>query len=101
MTKMSKKQLHVLLMCCHKQGVTILGKIQIVSKDSAKKYNLTARVMKALGLSISKDCYLQRGAEKDAIETDINANLMLVTQRQKHILSLWKNKNANLRVLIY
>lgn len=54
MTKMSKKQLRILLMCCHKQGVTILGKIQIVSKDSAKKYNLPVRVMKALGLSISR-----------------------------------------------
>lgn len=54
MTKVSKKQLHILLTCYHKQGITILGKIQIVSQDSAKKYDLTARVMKALGLRISR-----------------------------------------------
>lgn len=54
MTKMSKKPIHILLICCHKQGITILGKIQTVSKVSAKKYDLAARVTKALGLSISR-----------------------------------------------
>lgn len=43
MTKKSKKQLHILVMHCHNQGIPILGNIQIVSKDSAKKYGLTAK----------------------------------------------------------
>lgn len=54
MTKTSKKQLHVLLMWCHNQGTPILANIQIVSKESAKKYGLTARVMNKLGFSISR-----------------------------------------------
>ena len=35
-------------------GHNNLGKIQTVGKDSAKKHDLTARVMKALGHSISR-----------------------------------------------
>lgn len=51
---MSKKQLHILLTCCHNQGIPILVNIQIVSKESAKKYGLTARVINKLGFSISR-----------------------------------------------
>lgn len=54
MTKMSKKQLRILLMYCHYQGIPILGNIEIVSKQSAKKYDLTERLMNKLGFSISR-----------------------------------------------
>lgn len=72
MANMSKKQLHILFVCCHNQGLPILGNIQIVSKESAKKYGLIARVVNKLGFNISRmlaKTAVYRGAEKDATET--------------------------------
>lgn len=41
-------------MCCHNQGIPILGNTQIASKESAKKYGLAARVLNELGFNISR-----------------------------------------------
>jgi len=92
MTKTSKKQLHILQIRCHKQGITILGKIQTVSKEiwcDSESHESTRTQYLTDG---SKDCYLQRRAEKNAIETDMNG--FNACSRERNTFRVFRRKKT-------